>query len=673
MADPRVKQLAYDALALSLTGPIDLFPRGTPTQSILGESAVSRNLNRSPILQNFDDGRASMTAYEPTMRERLAAGAQTGLEFLGVRRPQARAVSQGIFGGESSPIPANLGIADVVPFLGTALQTEEAVDSLGRARQLAGEGQYGRAAVETGMGILGLVPGAQATNRAADVVANRSVQAIMGDPNATARGVLEMAGDMAPLARITGYHGSPHGPISQFDFEKVGSGAGTTNFGYGTYIAEHPEIAGMFRKGRTPSSDNPDGFLYQVDIPDEIIPKMLNWYEEVPEGVRKNLSEKAAQKFGTGLTGTTGERLYKDLAFSFKMDGSKNPEKDASKWLAEQGVPGIQYENLQMVRGMGRDTNNYVLFEPEKIKIEKINEENAQDFLSARGLLEPQAGAKGFNVVQPGRNPITEAYAKRLETEFDALKQEYSALPSTNGGQILNTDNARELSPEYRADRTKSADVHEPSSELVKRIYAERLAQDTPEGKERVVLFTAGGTGAGKTTSLDAASKVNKSIQNSEIIYDTNMNTFDSSDKKVKQALDAGRDVNIIYTYRDPVEALENGALKRASRMEAELGTGRTVPINEHLKTHIGARKTMEALQKKYGDDPRFNLMIVDNSRGPGKAKVISGLDNLPKLDENTVRRDLNDALENAYKNGQISRAIYEGTRIKSNRTSNGE
>ena len=253
------------------------------------------------------------------------------------------------------------------------------------------------------LGMAPVVPAAsRATTRISNEMADQLVKAITRNPEATAPGALQAAGEMSPLARITGYHGSPHGPISQFDFEKVGSGSGTTNFGYGTYIAEHPAIAGMFRKGRTPSSDNPDGFLYQVDIPDEIIPKMLNWYEEVPEGVRKNLSEKAAQKFGTGLTGTTGERLYKDLAFSFKMDGSKNPEKDASKWLAEQGVPGIQYENLQMVRGMGRDTNNYVLFEPEKIKIEKINEENAQDFLSARGLLEPQAGAKGFNVVQPG-------------------------------------------------------------------------------------------------------------------------------------------------------------------------------------------------------------------------------------------------------------------------------
>jgi hypothetical protein len=265
-------------------------------------------------------------------------------------------------------------------------------------------------------------------------------------------------------------------------------------------------------------------------------------------------------------------------------------------------------------------------------------------------------------------NPIEAAYLDRLKNDYEGLKQEYSALPSTNGGQILNTDNARELSPEYRADRTKSADVHEPSSELVKKIYAERLAQETPAGKDRVVTFTAGGTGAGKTTALEVASKVNNKIQNSEIIYDTNMNSFASSDQKIRQALDSGREVQIMYTYRDPVEALENGALKRASRMEAELGTGRTVPINEHLRTHIGARKTMEELQKKYGDDPRFGLMVIDNSRGPGKAKVIDNLDKLPELDENTVRKGLNDALENAYKNGKISRAIYEGTRIKSNR-----
>lgn len=192
---------------------------------------------------------------------------------------------------------------------------------------------------------------------------------------------------ITPLG-MTAYHGSPKGPISTFDLEKVGTGAGTTNFGYGTYFAEHPTIAGAYRKGRIPSSDNPEGFLYKVDIPDEMIPKMLNWYEEVPESIRKNLSDKATQEFGSGLTGTTGEKLYKDLAFSFKMQGSKTPEKDASKWLSEQGIPGIKYENLQMIRGEGRDTNNYVLFQPEKVKVEQINEQPLEDWIS-KGLLAP--------------------------------------------------------------------------------------------------------------------------------------------------------------------------------------------------------------------------------------------------------------------------------------------
>jgi hypothetical protein len=219
------------------------------------------------------------------------------------------------------------------------------------------------------------------------------------------------------------------------------------------------------------------------------------------------------------------------------------------------------------------------------------------------------------------------------------------------------------MSPEYRMDRTRSADVHEPSSAFVKQMYAEKLSKDTPPGKENMVLFTAGGTGAGKTTGLQEASKVSDGIRNAEIVYDTNMNTFDSADKKIQQALKAGRNIGVVYTYRDPVEALENGALKRASRMEAEMGTGRTVPIEEHFKTHAGSREVMERLQDKYGDDHRFHMMVIDNSRGPGNASVVSGLDKLPKLDHTAVRKGLNNALENAYRTGKISQAIYEGTR----------
>jgi hypothetical protein len=263
-------------------------------------------------------------------------------------------------------------------------------------------------------------------------------------------------------------------------------------------------------------------------------------------------------------------------------------------------------------------------------------------------------------------NPIEQAYFERLLNKYPELFQEYAAHPESKGGTVINTDVAREMSPEYRGDRTKSADVHEPASSFMKQVYAEKLSQPTPQGKDNTVVFTAGGTGAGKTTALELLSKTNPAVRDAEMVYDTNMNKFESADKKIQQALKANRKVSILYTYRDPSEALEYGALKRANRMEKEKGSGRTVPITEHMKTHIGAQKVIGELQKKYKNNPKVDIQIIDNSRGMGKA-VASQLDKLPKLEENEVQRRLYDTLKRVRKHGiggkeRISDAIYRGT-----------
>jgi phosphoribulokinase len=195
----------------------------------------------------------------------------------------------------------------------------------------------------------------------------------------------------------------------------------------------------------------------------------------------------------------------------------------------------------------------------------------------------------------------------------------------------------------------------------MKQLYAEKLSQPTPKGRDATVIFTAGGTGAGKSTGMDEVKKINKKAGNAELTYDTNMNKFESADKKIQQALDAKRKVSIIYTYRDPIEALEKGALTRSSRMEKEMGTGRTVPISEHLKTHVGARMTIEQIAKKYRNNGKVQITVVDNSRGKGNA-MLSSLDKLPKINENETRKGLRDALERAKKSGAISDAIYRGT-----------
>jgi hypothetical protein len=194
------------------------------------------------------------------------------------------------------------------------------------------------------------------------------------------------SGGMIPLEA---YHGTPNVMKNAFDITKAGTTSKANNFGHGIYFAESPDVAGMYMASRNKISGPSEGNLYKVDIPDALIPKMLNWYEDVPEDVRKKISAKAMEQFGSGISPTTGEKLYKEIAFSLKQAGSKTPEADASKWLLEQGIPGIKYENMQMVKGQGRDTNNYVMFDPTQVKmLDKF-----ENKLDRRKLIESQIKA----------------------------------------------------------------------------------------------------------------------------------------------------------------------------------------------------------------------------------------------------------------------------------------
>ncbi|WP_414608582.1 zeta toxin family protein [Stenotrophomonas pavanii] len=255
-------------------------------------------------------------------------------------------------------------------------------------------------------------------------------------------------------------------------------------------------------------------------------------------------------------------------------------------------------------------------------------------------------------------DPAGQALRERLVTDPDKLLRDYAALEDSDGGRVLNTDTARELSPEYLADRTRSADVHEAASDTIKLLYEQKLAQPTPEGFDSTVLFTAGGTGAGKTSGMKA---MGDSIGRPEIIYDTNMNTLSSAVDKIEQALAAGRDVDIVYVYRDPVDALVNGAIPRAQRQAERYGSGRTVPLREHARTHAGVRPTIEAIAARYADDPRVTVTAIDNSQGKGKQKVVD-LASLPRVEEDSLHGSLQDALDQA-RIGGLAEDLYRGFR----------
>lgn len=251
-------------------------------------------------------------------------------------------------------------------------------------------------------------------------------------------------------------------------------------------------------------------------------------------------------------------------------------------------------------------------------------------------------------VVASNKSEIGAKLQERVDNDFDALVAEYSALPGTDGGRKLDTDIARELSPEYRADRTRSPEVHEAASVFIEKLFYQRVQART----SGTVAFMAGGGGAGKSS---AEALVDDKLSKAHTILDGTLSSPDKAARLIGAVVANGQNAVVTYIYRDPAEAVTNGVLKRAMR------TGRVVPIYSLVKTHSGASETVRMLQEAYGNDDRFKLFVVDNSRGPGNAALVD-LSSITPVIKSGLKERLYEATQQAYDDGRISRAVYDAT-----------
>ena len=91
---------------------------------------------------------------DPTLRQKLSGGFQELLKSqLGMDNYRARRLSETVFGGDNSGVPLGIGLIDMTPFV-LPLAGQESGMSAGSAFDAAGEGNYGKAALEYGMGVL---------------------------------------------------------------------------------------------------------------------------------------------------------------------------------------------------------------------------------------------------------------------------------------------------------------------------------------------------------------------------------------------------------------------------------------------------------------------------------------------------------------------------------------
>lgn len=237
----------------------------------------------------------------------------------------------------------------------------------------------------------------------------------------------------------------------------------------------------------------------------------------------------------------------------------------------------------------------------------------------------------------------------RIDSDFDGAAQEYSQLKGTKGGRLLDTDIARELSPEYQQDRSRSAEVHEAASAFTQRLFEQRMNQP---GTGDIVVFMAGGGGSGKSSAETLLSPV---LDRASTILDGTLSSYDKARRNVKMALDSGRQVRIAYVYRDPEEAVRNGVLTRAMR------GGRTVPVDALVKGHAGSSNVVRKLQAEFSGNPKFKIFAVDNSKGPGAAQIAPLESITPVIIDGLKERFIN-ATEEEYKAGRISESVYRAT-----------
>lgn len=286
-----------------------------------------------------------------------------------------------------------------------------------------------------------------------------------------------------------------------------------------------------------------------------------------------------------------------------------------------------------------------------KVEIDELEEAKKKD----------TAAKYGANDIPLGKNMTEEERA--VETRYREWmwnhREEALVLYRQSQGKVINTDEARELSPDYAASndsRSQLANaVHEPSSWLMKLLYARMLAEPVPSGEKPVVVFTAGGTGSGKSSAIGHVKEARDAVKEANIVLDMNLSDVDGAVSRIEAARKAGREVAIFFVLRDPVESMVKGSLPRAERY------GRTVVYQEHAKAHVGSRETILKLAEKYEGEQQVAIAVLDNTRGRGGASW-GTLEQVKPLAYNDLREQLRQNLEAERKSGHISERVYRGT-----------
>lgn len=237
---------------------------------------------------------------------------------------------------------------------------------------------------------------------------------------------------------------------------------------------------------------------------------------------------------------------------------------------------------------------------------------------------------------------FAKAMSAKAAEAFSAPDAEvkYSALEDSNGGQVIDTDTARQLFEDYRASR-EGATVHTESTQahagdFTWGLYKKRV--DTTKPKPGVpIMVLAGGTGVGKTYFRRNFQKTLKGLPT---IVDTTSANYQDAKDRIEYALSRGHKIQMTFIYRDFDLALA-GAKARFKE------TGRWVPPYFIAYSHVASIDTFLRLAREYARTDGVSFEAFDTSK---QSKVTKGPQNINLDQLARLRYNKGETVEQATK-----------------------
>ena len=261
-------------------------------------------------------------------------------------------------------------------------------------------------------------------------------------------------------------------------------------------------------------------------------------------------------------------------------------------------------------------------------------------------------GADLINAKGVKGDPIAEAFNRQIAEDPLGMIELYKKLDDSDGGKVHDTDAFRELSPNYLADRTIATSIHEPASHLNEMFYNMKVAET--QGQPGNWLFTGGGPASGKSSGPAGLMR-----EGADLVYDGTLADYDAIVPRIDAALNSGKQVEVAFVLRDPEKAIRQAAM-RAMGQKADVGSGRTIPINWFAGMHVDARNTVKRLNERYADNDAFKITVTNNQGGINDARL-GTLDEIAEIEYDETVRRVTSVLEEMRNEGTIDEDIYAG------------